>query len=624
MRRGWRVVLVALAALAAPTGLSAQGADPLEKVKQSIRLKQFKAAQTQLEGLAAAGNADAQYLLAAFYLNGLNGPREADRARPWLEKAAAQGNAAAIRSLKALSATENASGVAPLPAEAPPSDPAIRREALWLAIRHGDVQSVRSMVDRASVNYLDDFGRGALARAAEEGSPEIVEILVHAGATVDRPDAFGITPLMLAARTPHGSTVAALLRAGADVGLTDHVGNTALMHAAAAGDVAALQQLLSAGANINAHNAQGWSARDFADWASAPEAVRLLSANGGAATRRSHAPTSASGVLHARTPEKDLYAGWDDVAIAASRRSPALLETLSSTKSGGNPDTPDGASALMVAVRSDAPQSLERLLAKGGGTASGAGPALLLAARSGSVEVGRILLAHGVSPDSRSTDGEPAIVAAARAGHSDIVRLLLFAHGNPALPDRHGTSALMLAAQNSNDEMIRSLLDAGAPVQAADKSGRTALWYAAHGGYLTGTTLLLEHGANVDQADAAGVSALATACRAGSAAVAERLLSGNARIEARTSQGDTPLLLAAAAGHLSIVDRLLGAHADKDVQNEFGDTALIIASRNGDVALVKRLLAAGANTRVRNHDRATAADIAAARSFHDVLALLQG
>jgi ankyrin repeat protein len=84
------------------------------------------------------------------------------------------------------------------------------------------------------------------------------------------------------------------------------------------------------------------------------------------------------------------------------------------------------------------------------------------------------------------------------------------------------------------------------------------------------------------------------------------------------------LLLATAAGHLPVVDGLLAKQADKDAQNEFGDTALIIASRNGDVALVKRLLAAGATTRIRNRDRATAADVAQARSFRDVIALLKG
>jgi ankyrin repeat protein len=60
-----------------------------------------------------------------------------------------------------------------------------------------------------------------------------------------------------------------------------------------------------------------------------------------------------------------------------------------------------------------------------------------------------------------------------------------------------------------------------------------------------------------------------------------------------------------------------------DAQNDFGDTALIIASRNGNLALVQRLLGAGASTRLRNKNRASAADVAQARSFAAVTALLK-
>jgi ankyrin repeat protein len=68
---------------------------------------------------------------------------------------------------------------------------------------------------------------------------------------------------------------------------------------------------------------------------------------------------------------------------------------------------------------------------------------------------------------------------------------------------------------------------------------------------------------------------------------------------------------------------LLAARADQDAQNGFGDTALIIAARNGNGALVRRLLAAGASTKLRNHDRAAAVDIAEARNFTQVAAVLR-
>jgi len=420
----------------------------------------------------------------------------------------------------------------------------------------------------------------------------------------------------------------ALLQAGANVNLADHGGNTPLMHAAAGGDVATLDRLLEANANVKPRNVQDWSALDFAESAGAAEATRRLRDSGATAIRHSGAaPAAIRTVFRPKAPAPDLYAGWTDVAVAASRNSPALIEALPRTDAGRESSAaPEGTLAVLVAVRSDSPRSVESLLARDQSLANTnrLDPPLLLAVRSGEYEVVSALLAHGVSPDARSPEGEPAVVAAARAEHANIVSLLISAHANPAPQDKWGTSALMLAAQKSNSDMLRTLLEAAAPLEAEDKAGRTALWYAAHAGDLNGVSLLLRRGASTDHPDSSGVSALAAACVADATPVVALLLARGAPVEARTKHGDTALLLATAAGHLPAVNSLLAKQADKDAQNEFGDTALIIASRNGDVSLVKQLLAAGAATRIRNQDRATAADVAQARSFREVLALFKG
>src|ERR1700757_723011 len=89
----------AIAAAPAAPAKSFGRTDPLESAKTAIRLKNFGAAQSDLQRLADAGNAEAQFLLASFYLNGLAGPRDAAQAKVWLEKAAAQGNSRAAFSL---------------------------------------------------------------------------------------------------------------------------------------------------------------------------------------------------------------------------------------------------------------------------------------------------------------------------------------------------------------------------------------------------------------------------------------------------------------------------------------------------------------------------------------------
>ena len=116
---------------------------------------------------------------------------------------------------------------------------------------------------------------------------------------------------------------------------------------------------------------------------------------------------------------------------------------------------------------------------------------------------------------------------------------------------------------------------------------------------------------------------LAAAAAAGSESVTKFLIDKGAEVDARNARGDTALLLAASGGHAGVVAALMAARADKDAQNEFGDTALIIASRNGDAKTVRLLLDGGVSTKLRNQDRATAADIAAARDFGQVLALLR-
>src|SRR5882757_6801806 len=218
-------------------------ASPMDGIKDAIRLKQFAHAATELQRLAAAGNPDAQYLLGVFYLNGLNGPGDAGQARVWMEKAAAQGNARAAASLKAMGSAADGvrtageggaaasvrGGVAGTggntvrtgaitllrPQDYP--DATTRHEALWLAATHGDLPSVQALSDHDSVTSHDDFGRGALDRAAAAGHTDIAESLIHSGAPVDAPDQYGITALMLAARAGHSATVGALVHAGANV-----------------------------------------------------------------------------------------------------------------------------------------------------------------------------------------------------------------------------------------------------------------------------------------------------------------------------------------------------------------------------------------------------------------------
>src|SRR2546429_441342 len=304
------------------SGPVTQKADPLDAAKSAIRLKNFSSASTELQRLAASGNAEAQYLLAVLYLNGLNGARDAPaQARTWLEKSAAQGNAHAAFSLANLLAsseppdTEGAQrwlkrarelGYTPAAQtgareglavgfhpEKDLTDPAAKREAFWLAAEQGELERVNAFSDRTLIDSRDEFGRGALDRAARAGKADAVALLVKRGAAVDAADSFGTTALMLAARAGSAASVDALLKAGAKVDAADHVGNTALMQAVIGGDLGVVERLVAARANVALRNAQDWSALDFAETAG-PGAAAIatrLRAGGAVALHRNVAIT---------------------------------------------------------------------------------------------------------------------------------------------------------------------------------------------------------------------------------------------------------------------------------------------------------------------------------------------
>ena len=107
--------------------------------------------------------------------------------------------------------------------------------ALMLAAHGGHVGVVRALIDAgADVNATDDLGWSALMKAVynaeqDRGFPDVVALLIEAGAAIEARIAYGIRPLMLAAGYGETAVVERLLAAGADVLARNDGGLTALM-----------------------------------------------------------------------------------------------------------------------------------------------------------------------------------------------------------------------------------------------------------------------------------------------------------------------------------------------------------------------------------------------------------
>jgi FOG: Ankyrin repeat len=162
----------------------------------------------------------------------------------------------------------------------------------------GDAEFMRMLLRAgADVNRIVSDARDEtpLMRAADEGNPEIIRMLVEAGANLTAEDFLGHTALMHAAYNGRPEAVQALLDAGADVHSTRHAdGETLLMMALLPPGVSdsrepferrleVVKLLVKAGADVNAKNNEGKTVFDYADTFDNPrrEEIRAVLGGGG-------------------------------------------------------------------------------------------------------------------------------------------------------------------------------------------------------------------------------------------------------------------------------------------------------------------------------------------------------
>ncbi|MBI3401851.1 MAG: ankyrin repeat domain-containing protein [Acidobacteria bacterium] len=259
--------------------------------------------------------------------------------------------------------------------------------------------------------------------------------------------------------------------------------------------------------------------------------------------------------------------------------------------------------------------------------------ALHWAAGKNDVDLARLLLVAGANLKATTRiGGYTPLLIASRSGHVDMVTALLGAGADPNLATANGATPLMFAAQAGNVATVNALLAGGADVNAAEKvKGETALFFAAAYGRADVIRALTAKGASVgvktkvmdldafnkeetareeqfrqQQAQAAA----AEAARAGRPAPAAQQGRGRGNPNAKPGidrqynytelvgywGGLTPLHLAARQGEVDAATALIDAGADLNDRTA-GDnvTPMLIATINGHFDLTKHLLDKGAD-----------------------------
>jgi ankyrin repeat protein/glyoxylase-like metal-dependent hydrolase (beta-lactamase superfamily II) len=429
------------------------------------------------------------------------------------------------------------------------------------AVKRGDTAAVAALLNQGvDVNKPDPDGTTALHWAAHRSDLKTAELLLGAGANAAAVNAYGATAISEAAAEGAAEMIARLLDAGADANTASPEGETVLMTAARAGNAEAVRKLVQRGAVVDAR--EKWKGQTALMWASAgnhAEAAKILIESGAGVNARStvwpeEVKRPSNGNLVSKRPKGGLtpllYAAREG-AIDAARVlvkaganlnitepdgiTPSIMAVINGhydvaaflLEAGANPNLADrwGRTVLYAAVDMHSLQP------------SATRPAPRIADKRNGLDVARLALEHGASPNpqlvdalpgrSLSDDPDPVLragatpfIRAAKTGDAAAMQLLLEHGADPKIATKDHTTALMVAAgigwrfgdapipEANVLESARLCVKLGLDVNAVNEKGQAAIHGAADRGAERIIEFLADNGANMDVKDQKGMTPL--------------------------------------------------------------------------------------------------------------------
>jgi ankyrin repeat protein len=397
------------------------------------------------------------------------------------------------------------------------------------AVRGNDIAAIKSQLAAgASANTQLADQSSVLEWAIDRQNEDAVRLLLAAGANANAPDPAGITPLALACEFGNPAIVTSLLAAGADVTAVRPEGISMLALCAGSSTPEVLEALIAKGANVNAADPQGQTPLMWAAMYGKPDNIALLIKKGADVNAveksgftplffalRGENPDAPTRLLEGGANVKAVIPGGASVLEAAVTvgNIPFAMQAVRSGVDIKHRDN-QGRTAIHIAAATGNAEFVKLVLSKGGNPnamtvipppapvkvataakpAAGAQPVadmprrpkpypvpatpLQFAAKAGSVEAMKALIAAGAKPDIKGPDGMTLALAAASGGHLEAMKYAYELDPHLDAIARGGRGPLHLLVANKQaaepEAVIQFLADKGAKLDLQDERHSTA------------------------------------------------------------------------------------------------------------------------------------------------------
>ena len=405
------------------------------------------------------------------------------------------------------------------------------------------------------VQGADNHSNTTLHEAVDLKHPDLVQVLIDAGADIEEEDSEGHTPLLLACKEGCLDIVKVLVQAGAKLRVKDNDGNTCLSVASREGHTETVRYLVGLG-QVDVNQLGG--------------------------CHKSTALHKAVRQNHVDAVQVLIDAGADIDKKDSEGRTPLLHAC-----SRGCLDT------VKVLVQAGAKL---RVTNDNGDTC------LLAASCGGHTDTVRYLVSLGQVDVNQvgGPDANTALHRSAEEAYADVVQVLIDAGADIDKKNGMRYSPLLLGCFSDANDVVKVLVRAGADVGARDRDGLTCLMIASAEGFTTIVeSLLCMPEVGVDLVDAEHWTALhhtlGSIRQLNHADVIQMLIDAGADVEAKSELICSPLMMACRAGEVHIVRMLLEAGARLHIQGS-GNIRFDAAARypKSYAAKVQELIDSGA------------------------------
>ncbi|MBA3455114.1 MAG: ankyrin repeat domain-containing protein [Deltaproteobacteria bacterium] len=497
---------------------------------------------------------------------------------------------------------------------------------LHLAARHGSIRLVRYLLSRGVArSQPDEDGNTPLHLTTDVA---MAKLLVTRGANLGAANEEGMTPLHSAARwsvcESYPDLVKLLVDAGAPVTRRDRRGRDSLFSFAWGGDADSVALLLKKGADARAKDQNGltplhWFALRAATCSSPADWRRVVSVLVRAGARFDVADSAG------RTPL------W--LAVAGARGD--LVALFLSSGAQATDLGPRGATPLHLAAYLDDVVVAKQLIQNGAALDARDADArtpLHWAAAHGSKAVAALLQNKGADVHAADSSGRTPLDWTVIACEDETMRALLSSGASagtatqrpapcPASRSLAVDDRLEKASKAPQTDILIQLVRGGIAVESRDKRGRTALHLVARHSYLKDELrLLLARKPDVNARDVDGRTPLHEAATDALDQVGQALVSAGADVNATDRSGRSPLhLIPRRNGVYELTALLVAKGASVALEDRLGRTALHAVCDQGyeDIVRSQLLVCHGADPGARDRLGWTTSDRAAIRGWPD-------